>query len=189
VEVSDDMYIVTRETAESYKKLKEKPPALATLGLSPTDVQIEPGKKQSFLIRGLDQYGQEISIGQVVWKATGGTIDSDGVFTAGQDEGNFVVAGTVGSIKGSATLTVAKAGKQPPKQAASPDFLRWSGEIPAQKWMNFYTKVLSKFANTQGLKLILTVEVSSPGGISSQKIEETKVALQELGLNPDLENR
>jgi hypothetical protein len=82
VEVSDDMYIVTRETAESYKKLKEKPPALATLGLSPTDVQIEPGKKQSFLIRGLDQYGQEISIGQVVWKATGGTIDSDGVFTA-----------------------------------------------------------------------------------------------------------
>lgn len=62
--------------------------------------------------------------------------------------------------------------------------ITWSGEIPAQKWMNFYTKVLSKFAAGMGLKLTLKVEVISESGIPTQKVEETKVALRELGL-PD----
>ncbi len=53
--------------------------------------------------------------------------------------------------------------------------------------MNFYTKVLSKFASGQGLKLTLSVEVAAEGGISPQKVEETKVALQELGLDPDIQ--
>jgi hypothetical protein len=52
--------------------------------------------------------------------------------------------------------------------------------------MNFYTKVLSKFATTKGLKLKLSVEVAPEGGISKQKIEETKAALRELALSDDL---
>ncbi len=58
-----------------------------------------------------------------------------------------------------------------------------SGEIPSQKWMNFYTKVLSKFAAGMGLKLTLKVEVGSDAGIPTQKVEEPKVALRELGLD------
>jgi hypothetical protein len=65
--------------------------------------------------------------------------------------------------------------------------MKWSGEIPPQRWMNFYTKVLSKFATGQGLKLTLSVEVSPEGGIPAQKIEETRVALRELGLDDDVE--
>jgi hypothetical protein len=65
--------------------------------------------------------------------------------------------------------------------------LTWSGEIPAQKWMNFYTKVLSKFATGLGLKLTLSVEVSSDTGIPTQKVEETKVSLRELGLSDKVE--
>ena len=38
--------------------------------------------------------------------------------------------------------------------------LKWSGEVPAQKWMNFYTKVLAKYATTGGLKLTVTFEVT-----------------------------
>jgi len=53
--------------------------------------------------------------------------------------------------------------------------------------MNFYTKVLSKFAATAGLKLTLRVEVAPAEGISPQKVEETKVALRELGLRGTLE--
>ncbi len=64
--------------------------------------------------------------------------------------------------------------------------LSWTGEIPPQKWMNFYTKVLSKFASGQGLKLKLNVEVKPDGGVSKQKLEETKAALRELGLNDEL---
>lgn len=65
--------------------------------------------------------------------------------------------------------------------------IAWSGDIPAQKWMNFYTKVLSKFAAGMGLKLTLRVEVNSEGGISTQKVDETKVALRELGLPDTIE--
>ena len=52
--------------------------------------------------------------------------------------------------------------------------------------MNFYTKVLSKFAEGMSLKLTLRVEVSSEAGIPTQKVEETKVALRELGLDDEV---
>jgi hypothetical protein len=48
--------------------------------------------------------------------------------------------------------------------------------------MNFYTKVLSKFAANKGLKLTVRFELSAGEAVSQQKIEETKVALRELGL-------
>jgi hypothetical protein len=67
-----------------------------------------------------------------------------------------------------------------------PSTLRWSGEVPAQKWMNFYTKVLSRFATTKSLRLTVTVDVAPEGGVSKQAIEETKTALRELGLKDDL---
>ena len=64
--------------------------------------------------------------------------------------------------------------------------MAWTGEVPPQKWMKFYTAVLSKFAAGNGLKLKLTVQVAPEGGISKQKIEETKAALRELGLCEDV---
>jgi hypothetical protein len=66
--------------------------------------------------------------------------------------------------------------------------LVWNGEIPHQKWMNFYTKVLSKFAANSGLRLTLRVEVAPPDGVSSQKLDDTKVALRELGLKDSFES-
>lgn len=38
-------------------------------------------------------------------------------------------------------------------------------------WMNFYTKVLARFAAAKGLKLTLTVDVQ-PDGVSKARIEE-----------------
>lgn len=64
--------------------------------------------------------------------------------------------------------------------------LSWSGEVPAQKWMNFYTKILSKFASSRTLKLTVKVEVAPENGLSKQKIDETKAALRELGLPDDV---
>ena len=62
----------------------------------------------------------------------------------------------------------------------------WSGEVPAQKWMNFYTKVVSKFAAGHGLKLKVTFEVKPEGGVSKQKLDETRAAIRELGLDGDV---
>jgi hypothetical protein len=52
--------------------------------------------------------------------------------------------------------------------------------------MNFYTKVLSKFAASKGLKLTVRFELTADGAVTQQKIEETKVALRELGLDDSL---
>jgi len=73
-----------------------------------------------------------------------------------------------------------------PSVAEKAVLLRWSGDVPAQKWMNFYTKVLSRFATTKSLRLTVAVEVAPDGGVSKQSMEETKTALRELGLKDDL---
>lgn len=59
--------------------------------------------------------------------------------------------------------------------------------MPPQKWMNFYTKVLSKFATQNGLRIGLNVEIAPAGGVSVQKVDEIKVALRELGITDDIE--
>ncbi|MFM7204934.1 MAG: hypothetical protein ACKO6N_29530 [Myxococcota bacterium] len=64
---------------------------------------------------------------------------------------------------------------------------RWSGEVPAQKWMNFYTKVLSRFVTGGGLKLKVSIEVLPVEGISQAKVDETTLALRELGLAEGVE--
>ena len=53
--------------------------------------------------------------------------------------------------------------------------------------MNFYTKVLSRFAATAGLKLEVSFEVPAGETVTDAKREETKAALHELGLNEQLD--
>ncbi len=60
--------------------------------------------------------------------------------------------------------------------------LRWEGEVPPQKWMNFYTRVVSRFATGPGLKLKVEVEAAPGEGITQETVEDTKRALRELGL-------
>jgi hypothetical protein len=52
--------------------------------------------------------------------------------------------------------------------------------------MNFYTKILASFAPGPCLRLSVQLEVDQQEGISKQRIDETKVALWELGLKDDL---
>ena len=63
--------------------------------------------------------------------------------------------------------------------------LFWSGEIDPQKWMNFYTKVLSKHVSDKNLRLKVSFETAPEAGISKERMEETKHALRELGLDPE----
>jgi hypothetical protein len=129
VELSDEMFIVTKETAEAY--LKGRATAAAP---TPVPPMADP-------------------------------------------------TGSVGPPVASLTST------QPPLVPMTASGLAWIGEIPPQKWMNFYTKVLSKFASARGLKLTVKVEVSPEGGVSKQKLEETKSALRELGLTDDVSTK
>jgi hypothetical protein len=123
VEFSDDMFVITKETAEAFLKGRATPSAPAP---SPT----VPG------------------------------------------------IGASGSVQ--PTLPIAPSPVPSPTSSAG---LTWTGEIPPQKWMNFYTKVLAKFASARGLKLTVKVEATPDGGVSKQKLDETKSALRELGLH------
>jgi len=122
IEITDQMFLITKETAESY---------LAGIALPPPPPPPRPG----------------------------GGIGVDG-------------AGTLPPPQ-----------PPPPPPPAGAKRLSWSGEVPWQKWMNFYNRVLTRSATSKGLKLTLSVEVTPEGGVTSQQIEETKVALRELGLD------
>jgi hypothetical protein len=74
----------------------------------------------------------------------------------------------------------------PVVSAGNVERVTWQGDVPPQKWMNFYTKVLSKFATQTGLKLALKVEIAPEGGVSNPKVDEIKMALRELGLSDDV---
>jgi hypothetical protein len=80
----------------------------------------------------------------------------------------------------------AAGGQSEPPPGAEIVGFSWTGEVSPQKWMNFYTKVLSRFATGGGLRLTVTVEVAPPGGTTLSKAEETKIALRELGLPEDV---
>jgi hypothetical protein len=114
----------------------------------------------------------------VTWSCSGGNIDQKGRFTA-EATGTFSVGASVGGLQASAFVEVADdiTSPPPPKKGFT-----WQGAVPPQKWMNFYTKVLSRFASNPGLKLVVSFEVRPGEEVGQAKIDEAKAALQELGL-------
>jgi hypothetical protein len=136
VEISDDVFVITAETAEAYKQSLSAPP-------------------------------KPIGTGNLFDAPVGQTPRTGGVSDANGDE------------EGAEPII-------PPPVTDRTTVLRWSGEVPAQKWMNFYTKVLSRFATAKSLRLTVAVDVAPEGGVSTQAMEETKTALRELGLKDDL---
>ena len=97
-----------------------EPPRLTSIVISPQDARIEPGKKYTFLAKGYDQHNRDISASNLTWKATGGTIDKNGVLSAGKDDGSFIVTVSVGEISGSVSFIIAKEGTISPKPIKPP---------------------------------------------------------------------
>jgi hypothetical protein len=104
VELSEDMVILTADEAEKHIE----PPHLARVLVPPSQVHCKPGMKQTFTVEGLDQFGRAIEPGEIQWSATGGAIGLDGVFTAGEDEGIFLVTAKAQGNVGTAGVTVVR---------------------------------------------------------------------------------
>lgn len=129
VEISDDYYVIKRETAEAYKAKQAKP-----------------------------------------------AVPPDGGET-----------GTTGTVTPTTESTTSTEEEQQLGETQSETLsqVEWHGEVPPQKWMNFYTRFVSKFTPIQGVKLEVTFKASPDGGVSPQKLAEAKAALRELGLDSD----
>lgn len=185
IEIADDLFILKAEDAQ---KLLE-PPRTALLKVLPNPASIIVGERVAFSAEGQDQYGQRATIGAVRWEATGGTIDQNGVFISGAEAGLFNVTARADGAEGMAQvrLSIKSASetwnlKTP---ASGQQMLHWSGTIPPQKWMNFYTKIVSKHVSSPGLKLSVSFEIPVDSTTHTAREQEMRAALNELGLSDD----
>jgi hypothetical protein len=132
IEISEEMFIVSKETAEAYRKDSTRPEGMAPM-LFPTTT----GDQWDLPKAAMDELNPP-------------TIDG---------------------------------GQHHPQTPHQKSELTWSGKIPSQKWMNFYTKFLTKLGVTSDLTLTVKVECKPDGGLSPQRMEEIRNALRELGLD------
>jgi type I restriction enzyme S subunit len=77
------------------------------------------------------------------------------------------------------------ADNQPPPPPPTPgkQTLHWSGPVSPQKWMDFYAKVLTRFATSPELKVEVSVEVQLDHDEAQTKADQIRSGLQELGLD------
>ena len=102
---------------------------------------------------------------------------------AGDVDGIFAISVIGDTVVGNGTVVVSSGTLPPPPPPPSQKRISWNGEIPAQKWMNYYMKVLAQYAAEKDLKLTVSFQVTPETGASEQSINETKAALRELGLD------
>jgi hypothetical protein len=186
VEISDDVFILRAEDA---RKLQE-PPRLARLLVRPAHVVVKVGEQAAFTCAGQDQYGQPFAIPAPSWSTTGGSITPDGVFTAGPPGGLHTVRAEAAGHEALAEVRIRAADEQggdadddDEEKKAGKRLIRWRGTVPPQKWMNFYTKVLTRFVSSQDLRLEVSFEVPVERDQAQSRTDETRSGLKELGLD------
>ena len=180
LEFSDEMFLLTADEARRHIE----PPKLTRLEVKPANTKVKPGESLTFGIQCFDQHGRDYPCPSAAWSASGGRIDQKGLYVAEPTLGYYTVTATVGNLEARAEIEVVTAQATPPSpQPTAAAGIRWRGEVPPQKWMNFYTKVLSRFVGAKGLKLEVQFEVSAGDAVTKAKIDEAKSALRELGLS------
>ena len=197
VEISDDMYIITAD--EARKQLD--PPKITRLEISPASICMKSKDTHGFIVNGYDQYDQPLSIVRdVIWKAYGGSIDSKGLFTAGDVEGQFKIIVSAGDLSSAVDINISKEPKPetPKPETTIPETtippkdiykrMSWQGELNPHKWINFYKQILSKYETADsGLKITLKIDIEPAKGVSKEKVNDTKVSLRKLGMDDEVE--
>lgn len=178
VEISDEMFIIPAEAARAAKQ----PRIVERIDIPNMQFTIKPGASITIPVVVYDQNNEVMPVGHVAWEATGGVVSGEGVYTGGDEEGTFWIRARINEVSCTVPVTVKK-DAVPPR---TPNVMEWSGQVQPQKWMNFYTKVLSRFATRKGLSIEISIHVSDEGGIPQPDIDETRAALRELGLNDDV---
>ena len=111
-----------------------------TVGIAPKSASVQAGSTQPFTatVTGTSNAG-------ITWSATGGTISSSGVYTAGNNAGNFTVTATSvadASKQSQATVTITAASPPPPPpgtaSSITKDGITWtfSQPVPVGQFVN-----------------------------------------------------
>jgi hypothetical protein len=179
IEISDDMVLLRAEDA----RMHQEPARLTRLEVHPASVRLKPDEGATFSATGFDQHDREMPISGVEWSATSGQIDPQGRFVA-DAIGDCQVIGRVGDLEGVAKVCVTRDGD--PDETVVVKGVGWRGSVPPQKWMNFYTKVLTSLVSMPGLNLEVHFEIPPDESVTDDRIEAIRSALRDLGLSEDL---
>lgn len=140
VEISEEMFIITKETAEAYEKATTQP------SLAPTPVP--------------DLFPSDGSPVKPPKPPTGDTTP----------------------------VSKPSGGRSGPEPTQLTLGLTWSGDVPSQKWMNFYTKVITKLGVGNDLSLNVRVKCKPPGGCRSRRLKRSRVRCVSWGWTTILKN-
>jgi hypothetical protein len=150
-------------------------PVLSSIRLNPESVSLAGGESQEFVVGFRDQFdhAMEIPDNGVDWQAGGGQIDSAGLYTAGQLNGEFAVVATIGELTAEATVTVQgffqadsmlelqlESVSQdsiflliPPGMPAGTYLLEWSPSLAADSWQVLQTYEIEESADATPVTL------------------------------------
>ena len=87
-------------------------PTLAEIVVRPASVSLTSGASQRFAAFGRNSAGDSVAVA-VTFSATGGTISSAGLYTAGQSSGTYGVQAKAAAVTGSASVIVATVSPTP----------------------------------------------------------------------------
>lgn len=188
VEIGDEMVVLRADDA---RKLIE-PPRMDALVIHPNSVRLAPGDAATFRVEGRDQYGAAFPVGSVQWHATGGSVDASGKFSADTEPGAFSVIARCGRFEAAAEVRIAEpargtgeggAGAQGDEGDEAGQLLLWSGNVPPQRWTQFYTRIISPFVASSGVRLKVHFEADAPGPEGEQALQRIRAALRDMGLD------
>ena len=84
-------------TGTAFIQVSAAAPTLTRITVTPDSVRLNPGGSKQFEANGYDQFGMPINF-SAQWSASGGTISSSGIYTAGDETGAFTVTATDTSV-------------------------------------------------------------------------------------------
>jgi hypothetical protein len=193
VEIEDDVCLIREKDVQ----VISDPPRLTRLQLRPAQVTLRSGEAARFVVSGEDQHGQPFALEAARFSAAGGACEGTGCearYVAGEAPGTYEVEARCGDLVAYADVQIWKREEGPgPGPGGEPPvpeeaFLRWRGVVPSQRWMQFYQKVLSRFAGTPGLKIEVSFEARLEGDAGRAKVEEARQGLRDLGLPDNIES-
>ena len=92
--------------ADTTKVRVNAPAVLASVILKPASVSLIPGETKQFRAYGINSVGDSVAV-TVAFTATGGTVSSGGLYTAGQTAGTFRVVANSSGLADTAAVTLA----------------------------------------------------------------------------------
>jgi len=117
-------------------------PVVAKVILKPIGVTLAPGTRKQFATYGTTTAGDSVPV-SVAFKATGGTVTADGLFTAGQTAGNYRIIATAGALADTSAITVSSPlGSGTPTGIPFGPYDSWSGDTSLEPNTGVFTATI-----------------------------------------------